>query len=117
MNFQQKLFETSAQLRARAAHILGAALASAREQAEAAAERAEKLRQPVTIIGQAGREIGKVARRHATRFVRQNANLASKVRDDVGTIARKTLNSLRNEARPRKPAVRKRRVRAQSRAA
>jgi hypothetical protein len=102
MNFQEKLFEATADLRARAAEF-------ARVQAEAAAQGAEKLKGSLDVVTLAGRELNKVARRHATQFVKQNASLASKVRDDVSALARTTFDSLRQgpAAQARKPNTRK----------
>jgi hypothetical protein len=109
MNFQEKLFEATADLRARAAEF-------ARVQAAAATQGAEKLKGSLDVINLASREFNKVARRHATQFVKQNSSLASKVRNDVSALARTTFDSLRNgpTAKPTKPAARKRKSRAKA---
>jgi len=96
MNFQEKLFETSAGLRSRAQSIATTALA--RIQADIAAKRVEKrlaaLKGSIAILNTAGRELNKVARRHAIRFVEQNSTLASQARDDVTALARSTITTL-----------------------
>ena len=94
MNFQEKLFETSAELRHRAQAIATTALERARLRADAAAKRVEKLKGSIAILNTAGRELNKVARRHAIRFVQQNSTLASQVRDDVSALARSTITTL-----------------------
>jgi len=112
MNFQEKLFETSAQLRSRAQSIANAALQNARLQA--AAKRLEKrlvnLRGSVDVLNTAGRELNKVARRHAIQFVKQNSVIASNVRDDVSALARSTFTTL-----TKGPAVKKSRKAAPAR--
>ncbi len=94
MNFQEKLFETSAELRSRAEAIAAIALERARQRADVAAKRVEKLKGSIAILNTAGRELNKVARRHAIRFVQQNSTLASQVRDDVSALARSTITTL-----------------------
>ncbi len=100
MNFQEKLFETTADLRARAQTIAQDALQNARIQ-----KRLETLRGSFNVLNTAGREFNKVARRHAVEFVKQNSTIAAQVRDDVSTLARTTFASL-----TRKPAARKART-------
>ena len=115
MNFQEKLFETTADLRSRAAEFAQAAVHTARSQAGVAAKRAEKLKGSLGVLNGAGRELNKVARRHGAQFVKQNSQLVAKVRDDVTALARTTIASLQNRAAPkaRKPvAVRKRKAKA-----
>lgn len=94
MNFQEKLFETSAELRSRAQAIAAIALERARLRTGAAAKRVERLKGSIAILNTAGRELNKVARRHAIRFVQQNSTLASQVRDDVSALARSTITTL-----------------------
>ena len=98
MNFQEKLFESTADLRARAETI-------AQMAAKRAEQRLETLRGSFDVLNTAGREFNKVARRHAIEFVKQNSSIAAQVRDDVSTLARSTFASL-----TRKPAVRKART-------
>jgi hypothetical protein len=119
MNFQEKLFETTADLRSRAAEFAASAVETARTQAEVAAKRAEKLKGPISVLNLAGREFGKVARRHASQFVKQNSSLAAKVRDDVTELARTTFASLQKgaDSKARKPAARKRKAKAKAKAA
>jgi hypothetical protein len=110
MNFQEKLFETSAELRERAQAFANSALATARTQADQAAKRVEQLRGSFAVLNTAGREFNEVARRHAIRFVKQNASLASEVRDDVTSLARSTFATL-----TRKPAAKSRKAPARKR--
>jgi hypothetical protein len=105
MNFQEKLFESTADLRARAETI-------AQTAAKRAEQRFETLRGSFDVLNTAGREFNKVARRHAIEFVKQNSSIASKVRDDVSTLARTTFASL-----TRKPAARTARKAGQARTA
>ena len=113
MNFQEKLFETSAELRTRAEAIASTALETARLRAEAAAKRVEKLKGSFAILNTAGRELNKVARRHAIRFVQQNSTLASQVRDDVSALARSTITTLTKAPakQARKPSATRKRAR------
>ena len=111
MNFQEKLFESSAELRERAQAFANSAIASARIQAGQAAKRVEQLKGSFNVLNSAGREFNKVARRHAIRFVKQNSTLASEVRDDVSALARSTFASLTAKpaaTKARKAAPRKR---------
>jgi hypothetical protein len=120
MNFQEKLFESSAELRDRAQAFAHSAIGNARTQADAAAKRVEKLKGSMAVLNSAGREFRKVARRHAIRFVKQNSTLATQVGDDVSALARSTFESLFKSAAPSKPrkstAARKRGRKATSRA-
>ena len=95
MNFQEKLLESTADLRARAETI-------AQMAAKRAEQRLETLRGSFDVLNTAGREFNKVARRHAIEFVKQNSSIAAQVRDDVSSLARTTFASL-----TRKPAARK----------
>jgi hypothetical protein len=119
MNFQEKLFETSAELRSRMQAIANTALERARLRAEATARRAEKLKGSIAILNTAGRELNKVARRHAVRFVEQNSMLASQVRDDVSKLARSTITTLTRlpAKKPRKTTVARKRARKAARRA
>jgi hypothetical protein len=119
MNFQEKLFETTADLRSRAAEFAQAAVHTARVQAEAASKRAEKLKGSLDVINDAGRELNKVARRHGSQFLKQNSSLVAKVRDEVTSLARSTFASLQKSAAPKsgKTTSRKRKAKAKSKAA
>lgn len=98
MNFQEKLFEATQDLRARAAMLARTALITAREGVEIAARRVEKragvLKTSLSTLGVAGRELEKVARRHGTTFVKQNATIAQAARKDVTTLAITTFDAL-----------------------
>jgi len=105
MNFQEKLFETTADLRARAAALAAGAVTTARARAEVAAKRFE-------VLTVAGREFNKVARRHAIRFVKENSTIAADAGKDVSALARSTYATLTMrptaKTKARKPAQRKR---------
>jgi len=113
MNLQEKLFEASSDLRARAAALTTAALDVARSRADVAAKRVDVLKGSFATLSVAGRELNKVAQRHATRFVKENSALAIAAGKDVGALARSTYASLAGRkvaAKNRKPrtAARKR---------
>jgi hypothetical protein len=99
LNIQEKMFVTTADLRARAATL--------------AAKRVEVLKGSFAALAIAGRELNKVARRHAVRFVKENSSLAIEAGKDVSTIARSTYATLAKrgttQQKVRKaPAARKR---------
>ena len=114
MNFQEKLFETTAVLRARAGALANEALATARVRAQTATKRVSVLKGSLATLSVAGRELNKVARRHAARFVKENSAIALNAGKDVSALARSTYATLskRVAAAPRKarkaPAARKR---------
>ncbi len=87
MNFQEKLLEASSELRTRAAALAASALERARSRATLASK-------GISVLNVAGRELNKVARRHAVRFVKQNSTIAAAVRKDVSDLARTTYASL-----------------------
>ena len=120
MNFQEKLFETTQDLRTRAATLGKAALLTARDRAAVAASRVEKrvgaLKTSLTTLTVAGRALEKVARRHGAQFVKQNATIAQAARKDVTSLALTTFDAFakrgaatKNARKPaaRKPAARK----------
>ena len=111
MNFQEKVFEATADLRARALSLANAALTRARTRADVAAKRVEKLKGSLTTLSVAGRELNKVALRHATRFVKENSTIAQATAKDVSAIARTTYATLaRGTAKPQVQKARKARV-------
>ena len=116
MNFQEKLLEASADLRARAAALAASAIDTARARADLASKRAARLKTSLTVLNGAGRELNKVARRHAIRFVKQNSTIAADVRKEVTTLAQSTYASLTRRPAPKKarraPAARKRAAKA-----
>jgi hypothetical protein len=80
MNFQEKVFETTADLRARAA------------------KRVDVLKGSLAALTVAGREFNKVARHHAARFVKENSTLAVSAGKDVSALARSTYATLAKRA-------------------
>jgi hypothetical protein len=115
MNLQEKMLEASTELRARAAAFAASALQSARRRARLA-KRLEELKKSITVLDGARRAFGKVARRHASQFVKQNSTIASAVSKDVAVLARSTYASLSSQPATRKarraPAARKRTAKA-----
>ena len=106
MNFQEKMFETTADLRNRAATLAQVAVATARARATVAARRVETLKGSLATLTVAGRQFNKVARRHAVRFAKQNSTLAADAGKDVGALARSTFATLTQRTQP-KPKARK----------
>src|SRR4051812_39575553 len=96
MNFQDRMIEVSARLRARATSLANAA-------GELALNRAA-LTKSIATLSIAGSELNKVARRHASRFVRENSALAIAAGKDIGAIARSTYTSLSARAATKVPA-------------
>jgi hypothetical protein len=95
MNFQEKIIETAAQLRTRAA------------------QRVEVLKGSLANLQVAGRALNTVARRHGSRFVKENSAIALDAAKDVSALARATYSQFAGRdvtvARKRKsPAARKR---------
>jgi len=116
MNFQEKMLETTADLRARAAAMANVAVTTARSRAAVAAKRVGVLKGSFAALTVAGREFNKVARRHAARFVKENSTLAASAGKDVSALARTTFATLtqRAAAKPKArkaPAARKRATR------
>jgi hypothetical protein len=113
MNFQEKMFETTADLRSRAAAIANVAVSTARARAETAAKRVKGLKGSIAALTVAGREFNKVARRHAVRFVKENSSIAVEAGKDVSALARNTFATLakRDAAKPkgRKTTVKRKR--------
>jgi len=110
MNFQEKMFEATAQLRSRAEALAQVALETTRNRADIAARRVGGLKKSLAVLNDAGIEFGQVARRHASRFVKQNSPLVAAVRKDVSQLARTTFATL-----TRKPVVKKARKPAAAR--
>jgi hypothetical protein len=117
MNFQDKVFETTADFRVRAAALTQAALDAARLQAGVASGRVAKLKTTLSALQVAGRELNKVTRRHVSRLVKQNSSIARDAGKEFSALARSTLQQLsRGPAAPvrkaRKTAARKRAAKA-----
>jgi hypothetical protein len=103
MNFQEKVLEATADLRSRAALLAAEALKTARVRVD--------LKASLATLSVASRELNKVARRHAARFVRENSTIVVAAGKDVSALARTTYASLSKRTpvkAARKPAVRKR---------
>jgi hypothetical protein len=114
MNFQEKVLETTTDLRARAAAIAEVAVTTARARAKVAAKRVGVLKGSFAVLTIAGRELNKVARRHAVRFVKENSSIAANAGKDVTALARSTYVTLTQGAGPtkaRKAHARKRATR------
>ena len=121
MTLQERLIEASSDLRARAVALTTAALDLAGSRAGISARRIDLLKGSLATLTVASRELNKVARRHASRFAKENSALAVAAGKDVSALARSTFATLSNrkvatKARtPRKP--RTTRKRASSKAA
>src|SRR5258706_14696899 len=105
MNFQEKVFEATADLRSRAALLADEVIKPARARASVAARRVEVLKGSLATLSVASREFNKVARRHATRFMKENSSLAVAAGKDVSTLARSTFATLAQ--RPARKKARK----------
>ncbi len=101
MKFQEKIMETSAELRARAAALAEATVEATRKHADLAATQFDGLRKSVAVLNVAGQEFSRVARLHARRFVKQNSPLLAAARKDVSDLARSTYRSLSGGAAPK----------------
>jgi|KBSMisStaDraftv2_1062788.scaffolds.fasta_scaffold46273_1 hypothetical protein len=112
MNFQEKLLEASAELRARAANLTDAAIKATRHQADAAVARVEGFQKSLTVLKTARSEFRKVARHHAGRFVKQNSPLFAAARKDVSELARSTYQTLTTGQTAKAPRARAARKRA-----
>jgi hypothetical protein len=111
MNIQEKVLETTAGLRSRAAVLADTALKTARASAGVAAKRVELLKGSLTTLNLASREFNKVARRHAARFIKENSTIATAAGKDVSSLARATFATLAKRPaakKVRKTAARKR---------
>jgi hypothetical protein len=106
MNFQEKIAETSSDLRARATRLASAALDVARARADIAAKRVDILKTSFAALSLAGRELNKVARRHGSRFVKENSAIAVAASKDLGAFARTTYASLAGRKATTKPRKR-----------
>jgi hypothetical protein len=94
MNLQEKVFETAAGLRARATALADAALVNARARAAFAARRVDTLKGSLASLNVAGRALNTVARRHGSRFVKENSAIALDAAKDVSALARATYSQL-----------------------
>ena len=94
MTFQEKMFATTADLRTRAAALTNLAVTKARARAQAAAKRVDALKGSFATLTVAGRELNKVARRHAVRFAKENSSIAVEAGKDVSALARTTYATL-----------------------
>ena len=102
MNFQEKLLETTADLRARAMSFANAALPQARARL---AKRVVVLKQSLATLSVAGRAFNEVARAHGARFVKENSAIASKAGRDVSALARTTFATLAKGTAPKARAT------------
>ena len=111
MNLQEKVLEAARDLRSRAALLATDALKSARIRAGDTAKRVDMLKGSLATLTLASRELNKVARRHAARFVKENSTIAVAAGKEVSALARTTYASLSKHTPAktvRKAAVRKR---------
>lgn len=92
MNIPSQVIESTADLRARAAALADSAVTRAR--ALLTSKRADSVKASLTALQLAGREFNKVARRHASRFVKENSVIARDAGKEVTALARSTYTSL-----------------------
>src|SRR5690348_13495014 len=100
MTFQERLIEASSDLRARASAFTTAALDHALKRAGFAAQSVDGLKGSFATLTVAGRELNKVAQRHASRFVKENSALAKAAGKDFGALARSTYSTLSGDKTP-----------------
>ena len=83
--------------------------------AKIAAKRVDVLKGSFATLTVAGRELSKVARRHAARFVMENSSIAANAGKEVSALARTTYSTLTQKTAPsmarKTPAARKRATR------
>ena len=96
MNFQDQIIESTADLRARAAAFAGSAVNRAR--AVLSSQRVDSVKASLTALQRAGRELNQVARRHVSRFVKENSVIARDAGKEVTALARSTYSSLAKQA-------------------
>jgi hypothetical protein len=94
MNFQERLIQASSDLRTRAAAFTTAALDVARSRAVLSPRRVEEIKGSLATLSIAGRQLNKVAQRHASRFMKQNSAIAVAAGKDVGALAKSTMATL-----------------------
>ena len=118
MTFQEKMFESTADLRARAAALANAAVDAARTRADAASRRVELLKGSLTTLSTATRQLNRIARNHGTRLVKENSAIAVAAGKDVSALARTTFSALAKrttaKAQLRKPRATRKRTRAKA---
>jgi hypothetical protein len=100
MNFHDKVFETTADFRARAVALSHTAIDGVRVCASAASSRVAVLRSSLSALRVAGRELNKVTRRHVSRLVKQNSSIARNAGKEFSALARATLQQLSQDAAP-----------------
>jgi hypothetical protein len=98
MNLQERIFEATADLRTRALALANATLTQARARADVAVKRMGTVK---VSLSTAGRELNKVARQHAVRFVKQNSAIALDAGKDVSALARSTFATLSGSPGPK----------------
>jgi hypothetical protein len=115
MNLQEKMLEASSEIRSRMAALAASALEAARGRANLG-RRVADLKKSISVLNGARLQLRKVAGRHASHFVKQNAMLVSAVHKDVSALARSTYASLSTRPLARKarrvPMARKRSAKA-----
>jgi hypothetical protein len=112
MNFQAKVIETTADLRARVSTLAGSAVDLARSSAADGAKRAALLKGTLSTLRSAGGELNKVARRHVSRLVEQNSSIVVDAGKDLTALAKATYTRITTVNKParrtRKTTARKR---------
>jgi len=118
MNFQEKLLEVAAEVRSRSLALANTAFETARHRANDAAKHASVLQGSLVTLRGSGRALNKVVRRHAARFVKENATIVRAAGKDVSALARDAYASFaksglkKRSSPPRKSASSRKRTRA-----
>jgi len=95
MNLQERIVT-------RATAFTTAALDIARARAGVASKRVDLLKDSFTTLSVASRALNEVARRHASRFVKENSAIAVAAGKDFGALARSTYATLSGRKAPAK---------------
>lgn len=108
MDFQDKVFDITADFRARATAFAEAAWASAQHRATKTAGRMNDLKTALTTLQTTGRELKKVAGKHASQFIEQNSALARAAGQDMAALARSTYSQMSRPYSTKSTTTRKR---------
>ena len=98
MNFQDKTVETVADFGAGVRIAATRAVRLARAQAAQVTRGFDRLQPSLQALQSAGLELNQVARRHLSRFVKENVVIAQEAGSDVAALARSTYARLKSPA-------------------
>jgi hypothetical protein len=109
MIFQEKLRETAAEFRGRAAALADIAIANSRAHVLKVEQRLNAVAPSFAALAAAGVKFGRVARLHARQFTKTNSSLAVAAGEDVAALLRHTYATIAKRE-VAKPAARNSRV-------